>query len=92
MTKRLLIILGSILLAMIVILLLPVQAPDPGIPSTGTVPSSSSSATTAPTTVPTSVTTIPTQPTTVPTVPPTTLPPPPGQVRLYTCDDTLLES
>lgn len=91
MTKRLLIILGSILLAMIVILLLPVQAPDPGIPSTGTVPSSSSSATTAPTTVPTSVTTIPTQPTTVPTVPPTTLPPPPGQVRLYTCDATLLE-
>lgn len=91
MTKRLLIILGSILLAMIVILLLPVQAPDPGISSTGTVPSSSSSATTAPTTVPTSVTTIPTQPTTVPTVPPTTLPPPPGQVRLYTCDATLLE-
>ena len=33
MTKRLLLILGSILLVMIVILLLPVQAPDPGIPT-----------------------------------------------------------
>lgn len=88
MTKRLLIILSSILLAMIVILLLPVHAPDPGIPTVSTVPSSGSSTAT---TVPTTVTTVPTQPTTVPTVPTTTLPPAPGQVRLYSCDAALLE-
>lgn len=93
MTKRLLIILGSVLLALIVILLLPVQAPDPGIPTVSTVPTTSTTLrpTTRPTTIPTVPTTIPTQPTTVPTVPTTTLPPPPGQVRLYICDGDLLE-
>lgn len=91
MTKRFLIILSSILLAMIVILLLPVHAPDPGIPSTG---AASTSGTTTLSTFPTVPTTQPsasTAPTTVPTVPTTLPPPPPGQVRLYTCDAGLLE-
>lgn len=94
MTKRLLLILGSILLVMIVILLLPVQAPDPGIPTVSTVPTTASTTIlpiTLPTTIPTQPTTVPTLPTTVPTIPTTTLPPPPGQVRLYTCDGALLE-
>lgn len=125
MPKRILIVAGSLLLAVVLILILPVTMSDPSLESRPTAPSTtestatgssgngSSAAPTAPsantsTTIPATTvpamstmepTTVPTAPpTTIPTVPPTTipptttLPPPPGQVRLYVCDASLLEA
>lgn len=83
---------------------LPTEVPSvPSAPSSSAiaVPTASSTVPTMPSapTVPT-VTTVPSVPTTPTTVPPTTAPVPPtttlpprlGQVRLYTCDTSLLEA